>query len=84
MIMKRIFSLVAGIPLIAAAALLLASCSKQCACHKVTHYVNYSTNQDYNETVSSESSCSSLDGEFFHEDAYGNTISVDVVSCHEI
>lgn len=84
MIMKRIFSFVTGILLIAAAALLLASCSKQCECYKVTHYADYSTNQTYTETVDPESSCSSLNGEYFHEDMYGNPISVDVVSCREM
>lgn len=84
MSMKRIVTLVAGTLLTASAALMFSSCTKQCACYKVTHYINYSTEQNYTETVDGESSCSSLNGEFFHEDAYGNPISVDVVSCHEM
>lgn len=49
-----------------------------------TLYAVYSTNQSYTETINGKSSCSSLNGEFFYEDAYGNPISVDVVSCHEM
>lgn len=81
--MKRIFTLAAGILLTTAVTLLLSSCTKQCDCYKITHYSNYSTDQYYTETVDGESSCSSLNGEFFHEDAFGNPISVDVVTCRE-
>lgn len=81
--MKRVITLAAGILLTVAASLMLSSCTRQCECYKVTHYTNYSTDQYYTETVDGESSCSSLNGEFFHEDMYGNPISVDVVTCHE-
>ena len=82
--MKRIITFIVGAFLTASATLALSSCTKQCECYMVTHYVNYSTDQYYTETVDGGSSCNSLDGEFFHEDMYGNTISVDVVSCHEM
>ena len=81
--MKRVITLAAGILLTVATSLMLSSCTRQCECYKVTHYTNYSTDQYYTETVDGESSCSSLNGEFFHEDMYGNPISVDVVTCHE-
>lgn len=81
--MKRIVTLLAVFSTAVLLALVTASCTKECECYKVTHYSNYSTDQYYSETVDGESSCSSLNGEFFHEDMYGNTISVDVVSCHE-
>ena len=82
--MKRVVTLIAGTLLTAAVALVFSSCTKQCSCYMVTHYIDYSTNQHYTETVDEGTACSSLDGEYFHEDAYGNPISVDVVSCHEM
>ena len=81
--MKRIVTLLSVFASAVLLALTTASCTKQCECHKVTHYADYSTEQYYSETVDGESSCSSLNGEFFHEDVYGNPISVDVVTCHE-
>ena len=81
--MKRIVTLLAVFTAAVLLALTTTSCTKQCDCHKVTHYVDYSTQQDYSETIDGESSCSSLNGEYFHEDMYGNTISVDVVTCRE-
>ena len=81
--MKRFSILITGISLVAMMCLLLSSCSKQCECHKITHYANYSTQEDYTQTVDGETSCSSLNGEFFNEDVYGNPISVDVVNCSE-
>lgn len=77
--MKRLFySAALLLPLLA---LVSTGCTKQCDCHKVTHYETYSTDQYYTETVDAETACSSLNGEFFHEDMYGNTVSVDVVTC---
>ena len=76
--MKRfllIMTVVAGV------GLLFSACTKQCDCHKITHYSTTSTEQYYTETVDAETACSSLNGEFFHEDMYGNTVSVDVVTC---
>ena len=83
LVMKRIIDLgiiFFGILLISFA---LMSCTKQCECQKVTHYANHSTQESYTQTVDGETSCSSLNGEFFTEDAYGNPISVDVVNCRE-
>ena len=77
--MKRLFfSAAMLLPLLA---LMSTGCTKQCDCHKETHYADYSTEQYYTETVDAETACSSLNGEFFHEDVYGNTVSVDVVNC---
>lgn len=81
--MKRIVTILTVLTTAVLLAFVTASCTKQCDCYKVTHYANHSTDQYYSETVDGESSCSSLNGEYFHEDVNGNTISVDVVSCHE-
>lgn len=81
--MKRIVKSFFVFPITVLLAVLAISCTKQCDCYKITHYSNYSTDQYYTETVDGESSCSSLNGEYFHEDAFGNPISVDVVTCRE-
>ena len=60
--MKRIVTLVAGTLLTASAALMFSSCTKQCACYKVTHYINYSTEQNYTETVDGESHAAASTG----------------------
>ncbi len=81
--MKRIVTLTAVLSTAFLLALMATSCSKQCECQKITHYADYSTSQSYTQTIDGESTCSSLSGEFFTEDAYGNPIYVDVISCHE-
>ncbi|MBR4788024.1 MAG: hypothetical protein IK013_09160 [Bacteroidales bacterium] len=79
--MKRFNFLFAIVMSLGGTAFLFSACTKQCDCHKETHYADYSTEQYYTETVDAETACSSLNGEFFHEDVYGNTVSVDVVNC---
>lgn len=79
--MKKILSLSFSILLVALCVVLLSSCNKQCNCNKVTHYASQSTYQEYTEYVSPDESCSKFNGEFFTEDVYGNTISVDEIYC---
>ncbi len=76
--MKRFLLIMAAV---AGIGLLFSACTKQCNCHKITHYETYSTEQYYTETIDMEESCNRFNGEFFHEDMYGNTVSVDVVTC---
>lgn len=79
--MKRLFFSAALV--LSLLALVSTACTKQCDCHKVTHYETYSTEQYFTETIDMDESCSRFNGEFFHEDMYGNTVSVDVVTCRE-
>ena len=78
--MKRfllIMTVVAGV------GLLFSACTKQCDCHKITHYSTYSTDNYYTETVDMGESCSSLNKEVIHEDVYGNPVSADEITCVE-